>query len=101
MEKAKKVTMATIKSFIRKNAGEILIRTNSSFDGMTDCVENCKNPEFTPALKGEISESHELGLHGAWFVGSSRDYLTAWERDGMRGFHVSNCCGSFDIAVKI
>jgi hypothetical protein len=29
------------------------------------------------------------------------DYISAFEENGMKGFHVYNCCGSFDVAVRI
>lgn len=94
-----KITMATIKSFIRKNEGKLLIRCLSDFDGMTDCVQPHSGPrEFHPAQPGEHSNS--LGVQGAWFVGGSRNNLSPLNENGFIGFHVYNCCGSFDLAIR-
>jgi len=96
-----KVTMATIKSFVRKNQGKLYIRTKTSFDGMTDGCEPCADRSFTPAQQSDLSNAptHTLGIMGAWFVGQSRDYLTPINEGGYIGYHVYNCCGSFDLAV--
>ena len=95
-----KVTMATIKSFIRRNEGKLYIRCKSTFDGMVDGVRPVDGkPEFTPAQPGAHAEN-SMGINGAWFVGGSRDYLTPISENGFVGFHVYNCCGSFDIAVR-
>jgi len=98
---AKKATMATIKSFIRKNQGNLYVRYIGSFDGMTDSVEHipASDRSFQPVQPG-THPSHDLGIHGAWFVGSSRDYIMPIAENGFVGFHVYNCCGSFDLAVR-
>jgi hypothetical protein len=81
----KRITIATVKSFIRKNRQSLLICYCSHFDGMTDSTQHNDNPQFVPA--------------GAWFVGRSRDFLSAFD-DGERvGFSVSNACGSFILAI--
>jgi len=95
----KKATMATIKSFVKKNRQALLIDTESSFDGMQDGVRACEDRGFTPALEGPHPEN-TLGIQGAWFVGSSRDYLTPFCKDGLEGYRVYNCCGSFSLAIK-
>ena len=96
-----KITIATVKSFIRKNRESLLIKTGSRFDGMTDCVQQCENQNFRPAMSTDHAIERTYGINGVWFVGSSRDYITPFERDGLRGFNIYNCCGSFDLAVKI
>lgn len=95
-----KPTMATLKSFIRKNAGQLFIKHKSSFDGMTDCVEQDHKAAFLPAVAPERSFSNNLGIAGAWIVGQSRDYINEFNAEGFRGFEVYNCCGSFVLAVK-
>ena len=100
MKTTTKPTMATLKSFIRKNQGQLLISHISSFDGMTDGLEYSKGRSFNPVVKTEKFLTNTLGIEGTWFVGSSRDTITAFSNDGLSGFHVYNCCGSFDIAVK-
>ena len=65
----KKVTLSTIKSFLKKNEGQILIKVDSKFDSMTNCVERV-NDGFTFAKKDNgVNSNHTLGLDGAWFVG--------------------------------
>lgn len=99
----RKATMATVKSFIRKNEGRIYISFRSSFSGMSDCVEQCADRGFSLAQKTEDHMAHTHGLRGAWFVGSSRDTISRMETEinGQRadGFHIYNCCGSFDIVA--
>ncbi len=96
----KKITRATIKSFINNN--EIYIKEESKFDGMTDCVENIQGSSIR--LAERITEGsnlkYNLGIQGAWFVGSSRDYFEAYEIDGYKGYRVYNCCGSFVLLAR-
>lgn len=98
-----KITLTTVKKFIRENAGKLYISTESRFDGMTDGVERCADPSFTLAQTPEAGQNHEnkLGIQGAWFVFSSRDHFTAFEKDGFKGIRVYNCCGSFSLGVKV
>lgn len=97
-----KPTMATIKAFVRKNRQHLLIRCSSSFDGMVDCVTQNTKAEFRPAQDCPLkAENHTLGIRGAWFVGRSRDYITPISENGVSGFHIYNCCGSFDLAVRV
>ena len=37
--KVKRITIATIKAFVKKNKSNLLINIRSSFNGMTDCCE--------------------------------------------------------------
>ena len=94
-----KPTIATVKSFIKKNRAALMLRVSSKFDGMTDSVQHIAD-SFDPVESSEGHESHTFGIQGAWFVGRSRDYITAFERDGIKGFHISNCCGSFDLGIR-
>jgi len=97
----KKITLATIKSFIKKNEGKLFINVKSRFDGMTDGVES-QHGGFVAAVQTEDHKSYCLGIKGAWFVGQSRDYFTAYDNlaGDMTGFEVSNSCGRFILAVK-
>jgi hypothetical protein len=94
-----KITKATFKSFVNKNRARLFIRCKSSFDGMTDCVEQVRNPKFRPAQPSELASENTLGINGVWLVGQSRDYFQEIAENGMKGIHVYNCCGSFDVAV--
>lgn len=94
-----KITKATIKSFIRKNIDNLYINVQSSFDGMTDCCES-REGGFTKAVTTQDHPEHTIGVSGAWFVGDSRDYFSAFENDTFKGYEVYNCCGHFNLAVK-
>jgi hypothetical protein len=95
----KKITLATIKAFIKKNRKDLYIRCNSAFDGMTDCVERINDAQFVPALEDDSLHSNRMGIQGAWFVFNSRDWFEPFERDGFTGYAVSNCCRSFVLAI--
>jgi hypothetical protein len=96
-----KATMATIKSFIRKNGDNLLISVKSQFDGMVDGVRACEDKSFTPVIKTDAHVQNTLGIQGAWVVGGSRDYIKPLEIEGLTGFRIYNCCGSFEIAVAV
>lgn len=96
-----KITKATLKAFIRKNAGNLMIKNESSFDGMQDMVVSCEDRGFRPATQRDAHTENTLGIDGVWLVGGSRNYFQAFEQDGMRGIHVSNCCGSFTLATPV
>jgi len=97
----KKITKTTIKSFIKNNLDNLYIKNNNSFDGMVDGVTECKNRAFKKAEKSEKHNEHRLGIEGAWFVGSSRDYFSAYEYNGFKGYEISNCCGNFILATRV
>lgn len=96
-----KATLATVKSFIRKNRSNLLVAQKSRFDGMVDCVMPTGDKTFAPAQPAEYVHTNNMGIAGVWFVFGSRDSITPFERDGVRGFNVYNCCGECDIAVAI
>jgi hypothetical protein len=94
----KKITMATVKSFIKNNFSNLCIRTESHFNGMTDGVDYIKGAQFESVIHSTNNINNTLGVSGAWFVGSSRDYFNNGEFEGVE---VYNACGSFVIAIKI
>lgn len=95
-----KATMATVKSFIRKNPDNLLIYAKRRFDGMTDGCESTGETGFSKAIRTTTHVNNTLGVQGAWVVGGSRDYITPFEKDGVKGFEISNSCGSFSIGVE-
>lgn len=101
----KRITLATIKSFIRKNADNLYINPKSSFDGMVDCVMPVGDGLFHKVDQAvtpiSFTDGPSYGIPGAWFVGGSRNLFTRYERDGFVGYEVWNCCGSFILATKI
>lgn len=84
----KAFTRASFKSFLRKHAGALLLKCESHFDGMTDCVQQINDATFVPA-------DTEAALRG--LVG--RDGFTPFENDTMVGVRVYNCCGAFTVAT--
>jgi hypothetical protein len=100
--KGKKVTMATIKSFVKRERAidNLYIKCKDSFDGMVDCVMPCKDQGMSKVTQSNLQEAHTLGIAGAWFVGSSRDYFTPFADDDFIGYEVYNCCGSFILAMR-
>jgi hypothetical protein len=95
----KKFTKASLKSFVKKNFDNLLVKQISDFDGMQDCVVHASNPEFRPVQKSAIASEHTLGVQGLWLVGSSRDYLRRYEANGLVIVSVSNACGRTELAV--
>lgn len=96
----KKITRATFKAFVRKNRGKLLAKVISDFDGMTDYVEYLEDAEYAPARKAVIdSEEHNLGFSAIWLVGHSRDRFKLIDNEKYFGYHVSNCCGSFEVVI--
>jgi hypothetical protein len=98
--KRKKITLATFKSWIRKNEGSIFINVKSEFDGMTDGCEPCRDG-FKPADQ-EIDHScaNNMGIDGCWLVLGGGDHFTHYETDTHLGIEVSNCCGRFIVATE-
>ena len=109
--KTKKITRATVKAFIKRNRENLLIKVESDFDGMQDMVVSVEDT-FTPAeprkywdrergceVEGNPENQNTMGLVGVWFVGSGRDSCSAYETEFYRGFRVSNCCGSWIVAI--
>jgi hypothetical protein len=100
MEKTKRITRTNFKSFIAKNAENLFIMTKSSFDGMTDCVQNLNDmPLKVDQSKIDFESKTTFGIQGVWLVGSSRDWFYDYEDAMFKGFRVSNCCGSFIVAT--
>lgn len=97
----KKATRATLKSFVNKNRDQLKIRNNSNFDGMVDCVMPSDDPAWRDATATEKNVSYTYGVEGMWLVLGGRDWIERADfGNGLEGFHVWNCCGSFDVAVR-
>lgn len=99
MKNAKKVTLATIKSFIRKNEDSLHILTKSRFNGMIDGCEKTGQKAFIAVEKTERNIRNTLGINGAWFVLDSGDRFYKIEKDGFVGYEIYNCCASFVLAI--
>lgn len=94
-----KITKATLKSFVKKNAANLHVMMKSRFDGMYDCVMDTGEKAFHPAQRREGMEEHTLGISGLWLVGSSGNSFYHYEDDKFVGIEVYNCCGSSIVAV--
>jgi hypothetical protein len=94
-----KITKATVKKFIKESGDSLFINVQSSFNGMIDGCES-HSEGFVKAKPTDSNTNYTLGVSGAWFVGSSRDYFTPYEANDFKGIRVSNSCGSFILAVK-
>ena len=99
MEKSKKITLATVKSFIRKAGDNLYIREDSTFDGMIDGTRFF-NSEFEKAEKTDWAVNHSLGINGLYLVKQSRDYFTHFDNGEFIGIDYYNSCGSGVLAVK-
>lgn len=101
----KKITLATVKSFINKNRANLFINVKSSFDGMTDGIESLHagfvpaKADGTKAINPTDYGNNTQGIEGVWFVGDSRDYFTAFENETLIGYEVTNSCGRFIVAI--
>lgn len=99
--KTPKITKTTIKSFIKRYADKLYIKQLNHFDGMVDCVMPVNNSEFEFAGISKKPSNYNLGVDGAYFVGDSRDYFTAYQDSEYVGYEVSNCCGNYLLVKKI
>lgn len=99
--KTQKITLATVKKFIRENSGKLFINVKSEFDGTTDATEQ-RTEGFKEAKATEENKDATLGIVGAWFVGSSRDYFRPYDNiaGDMTGIEVTNSCGRFILAIQ-
>lgn len=95
----KKITLATVKSFARRNKENLFVKVKSSFDGMTDCVETVKD-DFKKVELEEPTNYWRIGLQGVYIVGQSRDYFSNYEDDKYIGIEIYNSCGSSILAIK-
>lgn len=95
----KRITIATIKSFIKKNANNLHLKKKHSFDGMTDGTSFETAHPFKRVTIDPIAHKNTLGIDGAWFT-SSGNLFTAYDDGVYKGYEVYNCCGHFFIATK-
>ena len=94
----KKITIATVKSFIKMNSDFLFINTKSRFDGMTDGVED-RNGGFQKIKKADHFDEYSLGYIGIHFTGSTKNWCKRYEDEFYQGFRVDNCCGCFIVAI--
>lgn len=96
---AAKITKATFKSFLKRNAGNLHILVRSTFDGMTDCCEQTGQKAFAPARETTRDTGYTYGYEGIYLVNGGGDRFSLHNSGGFLGIRVYNCCGSFTVAV--
>ncbi|HNV97518.1 MAG TPA: hypothetical protein PKL13_04435 [bacterium] len=95
-----KITLATLKKFIRENKQNLFLKRKSDFSGMTDGIEIIRE-DFSPITLTDSNLENTLGIQGVWVVGGSRNYFTPFVEGNYVGIDVYNCCGSFLLTTKI
>jgi hypothetical protein len=96
----KKITRATIKSWIKRNFDNLYVKKCSRFDGMTDGIETIKNAGFEVIERTSEHLERTFGIKGVWFVGDGRDWWTEYNDEEFTGWDIHNCCGSFVLAIR-
>ena len=99
LSQTKKITKATFKSFVKRNAENLHTNEKSSFDGMTDMCE-ARNGGFSKVTVDLEKLDGKRVLDGVYLVGRSNDYFTIYEDETYYGIEVYNCCGTSIVAVK-
>ncbi len=101
----KKITLATVKSFIRRNVGKgLLVHTLSRFAMMTDSVGPITYGEWLghrPVNEIDFTKDIEYWIPGASFVRDSCDYFEVIDTPEWSGYRVSNCCGKFELVIPV
>ena len=99
LKSTKKITLATLKSFARRNNDRLYCKSLSDFNGMTDCVEHVNGDFKRTQITDEINY-YRSGIQGVYTVGSSDDYFHIYEDESFFGITIFNCCGSSILAVR-
>lgn len=94
----KKITIATVKSFIKMNPEFLFINIKSRFDGMTDGVED-RHAGFQKIRKATQFHERTMGYEGVNFTSSTKNWCERYEDEFYQGFRVDNCCGCFIVAI--
>ena len=95
----KKITLASLKSFARRNKNNLFYQPISSFSGMTDGIEFCDR-KWRPTELTNDTGYYQTGIQGIYTVGSSRDYFSLFEDISYIGIKVNNFFGSAILAIK-
>ncbi len=102
----RRITLATLKSFARKNHENLLLKVRSRFNSSIDGSETLTGG-FEPIRDAAPHYSnigdyfaHTLGILGVWIVDAGRNYCAPYEDENYKGIEVYNCCANFVLAVK-
>jgi hypothetical protein len=108
----KRITKATLKSFIKRNADNLFIKEVTRFDSMVDCVTGTKSnfskvdsakiniDNYITFANGNESVNHTYGIEGLYLVGCSDDHFELINEDTFVGIRVFNCCGSSKLVIR-
>ncbi len=95
-----KITLTTIKKFIKDNKEGLYIMPKSSFDGMVDCIMPIDSDwKKIDPQKLNFEDKYTYGINGTWFTPTGNLY-SPYVDDVMVGYEVYNCCGSFLLAFR-
>lgn len=67
---------------------------------MSDCVVFTGESVFHKVTEADHYHENNLGISGVWLVGGSGNCFSPYEKNGIRGIDVNNCCGHFIVGVK-
>ncbi len=96
-----KITKSTLKSFIRRNKNNLLIKESGSFDGMIDGISWNKNSSFKNVKITDKDLNHTLGIEDVWVIErAGANNFDRYEDENYIGIEVYNCCGKFTLAIE-
>lgn len=100
LKQAKRITKATLKSFIKRNSDKIYTNELSSYDGMQDMVTK-RESGFTPAEVDmeKVNKGEHYILDGVYLV-YGKNWFDLYEDDNFIGIEVYNSCGNSVVAIK-
>jgi len=92
----RKFTLASLKSFIKKNEKTLYIKVNSSFNGMNDSVETVKSDLMqVNAEKIDFTRKRTFWINGLQLVGHSDDKFEI-SKNG-KAVNIFNCCWDYTL----
>lgn len=94
----KKITRATVKSFIRRHRDHLFVMSISSFDGQEDARMAFDKPEFLSVEVWDVNNQRTLGVEGVYFRENTS--FKAYSGHGFEGFEVSHSGADFVLAVR-
>lgn len=97
MNTQKKITKATIKSFIRKNKDEIMVLHTNRFDAYCDGVRPVSEP--FERVEFRIENGKEVPSYLSVPLDIRHNIFKPYNKNGMIGFEVYNCCGTYVVAI--
>ena len=100
LQETKKITLASLKSFAKRNEDKLFFKEKSGFSSMSDMVEQNSNPEWHKSKVSLDKVYYRTGIDGIYTVGSSRDYFEIYQDDDYYGIEVYNSCGSSILAIR-